>query len=205
MHQRTVFLLPSDDLGWNALRTTLRAMGDVKILGEATDLGQARAVICAEIPDVIFAATLVDNAPTHELLLDLRHTRWPESRVIVFAAHFDPADVPILSRVRLAAYFVWEDLNSETIEPILILALKSSIFMGSPVAAEAFTRAGWHADTSALLEGVDPNILTSRQREVARLDAEGLTNPEIAARLSISTGTVKKHLDDIRKRLREHD
>lgn len=205
MRQHTVFLIPSDDLGWNALRAALQTMADVAIIGETTDVSQVPTALGADAPDVLLAATVVSDVPTRDFLLDVRRTCWPESRVLVFAVHFDPADVPILSRVRLAAYFIWEDLNSETIGPTLMLALKSPICMGSPVAAEAFTRAGWHSDTSALLEGVDPDALTPRQREVARLDAEGLTNREIAARLSISPGTVKKHLDDIRKRLHEHN
>jgi DNA-binding CsgD family transcriptional regulator len=40
-------------------------------------------------------------------------------------------------------------------------------------------------------------MLTAREREVLRLVAAGLTNPEIAATLFIATGTVHKHLDNI--------
>jgi two-component system nitrate/nitrite response regulator NarP len=39
--------------------------------------------------------------------------------------------------------------------------------------------------------------LTDREAEVLGLVAEGWTNSEIATRLSISPGTVKKHLDHI--------
>jgi DNA-binding NarL/FixJ family response regulator len=43
--------------------------------------------------------------------------------------------------------------------------------------------------------------LSRRQREVARLAGEGLTNREIAARLSLSEDTVKTHLNTIYKKL----
>lgn len=43
--------------------------------------------------------------------------------------------------------------------------------------------------------------LTGRQREIAALMAEGLTNKEIAARLGISAGTVRAHLQEIFRRL----
>jgi DNA-binding NarL/FixJ family response regulator len=46
--------------------------------------------------------------------------------------------------------------------------------------------------------------LRPREREVATLVAEGLTNAEIAARLGISPGTVGRHLANIYERLDIH-
>jgi len=47
--------------------------------------------------------------------------------------------------------------------------------------------------------------LTRQQRKVLRLIEEGLTNSEVADRLCISPRTVKKHVEDIFKRLDAHD
>jgi DNA-binding CsgD family transcriptional regulator len=46
--------------------------------------------------------------------------------------------------------------------------------------------------------------LTAREREILELVAEGDTNGEIAARLWISSGTVRKHLDNIYAKLGVH-
>lgn len=46
--------------------------------------------------------------------------------------------------------------------------------------------------------------LTPRQREVVLLVAEGLTNAEIARRLWISPGTVRRHLENAFARLEVH-
>ena len=43
----------------------------------------------------------------------------------------------------------------------------------------------------------DKNVLSDREREILQLVAEGLTNREIAQRLSISHNTVKVHLSNI--------
>lgn len=43
--------------------------------------------------------------------------------------------------------------------------------------------------------------LTSRQREVLSLVAEGLPNKTIAARMYVSVETVRSHVIDLRKKL----
>ena len=45
------------------------------------------------------------------------------------------------------------------------------------------------------------DVLTTREREVARLVADGLTNKEIAGRLNLATSTVKDHVHNILERL----
>lgn len=44
-------------------------------------------------------------------------------------------------------------------------------------------------------------LLTAREREILRLMAAGLTNPQIAARLVIGAGTVKTHTLNIYRKL----
>jgi len=49
------------------------------------------------------------------------------------------------------------------------------------------------------------DYLTTREREILMLMAEGLSAPEIAARLCISTATVKTHQHHLYERLGVHD
>jgi DNA-binding CsgD family transcriptional regulator len=49
--------------------------------------------------------------------------------------------------------------------------------------------------------GVAPGALTARQLEIAALVAEGDSNKEIAAALSVTSGTVSNHIERILDRL----
>jgi DNA-binding CsgD family transcriptional regulator len=46
--------------------------------------------------------------------------------------------------------------------------------------------------------------LTAREREILDLVAEGRTNAEVAERLWLSLGTVRKHLDNVYAKLGVH-
>jgi two-component system nitrate/nitrite response regulator NarL len=48
----------------------------------------------------------------------------------------------------------------------------------------------------------DPQPLTSREQRVLKLVADGQTNKEIAAALRISPATVKRHLENIFRKLK---
>jgi DNA-binding NarL/FixJ family response regulator len=56
---------------------------------------------------------------------------------------------------------------------------------------------GRPAPTEAAPDGPLPDGLTEREAEILRLIASGLNNPEIAARLFVSTHTVKSHINRI--------
>ena len=45
------------------------------------------------------------------------------------------------------------------------------------------------------------DLLTTRERQIVRVMAEGLTNKEIAQRLKLAEGTVKVHLHRIYRKL----
>jgi len=87
-------------------------------------------------------------------------------------------------------------LSSDTTEE-LILALRH-VLEGRTVMP-----VGWQAATC------EPNVLlqalSAREREVLELVASGLSNKEIAARLMISSNTVKFHLRTIYTRLGVHN
>jgi DNA-binding CsgD family transcriptional regulator len=60
--------------------------------------------------------------------------------------------------------------------------------------AEALAEQCGGASTPALRQAVEPLPLTDREREIAMLIGEGLSSPEVAERLTLSTRTVESHI-----------
>ena len=79
MRSYSVFLLPSDELGWGELRAALGKLGDVRIVGEVASLAEARRLAPGLAPDVIIAAATIEGASTIPLLNRLRRQFWPAS------------------------------------------------------------------------------------------------------------------------------
>jgi DNA-binding CsgD family transcriptional regulator len=79
--------------------------------------------------------------------------------------------------------------------------------VGEPAGADGVTtRAA--ASTSPLRQAsaarVSDGVLTQREHQVVLLVAEGLTNAEIAQKLWISPGTVRRHLENVFAKLGVH-
>ena len=59
----------------------------------------------------------------------------------------------------------------------------------------------FRASSDAGAEASHQHLLTAREREILRLMAAGMTNPQIAAQLVIGAGTVKTHTLNIYRKL----
>jgi two-component system nitrate/nitrite response regulator NarL len=171
------------------LRETMREMLSVEGLDVVGDTGDgATAVALAR--DTTPSVVLLDvEMPGHFPLETVRRLRAvsPLSRVIVLTMHDDPRLVRQMLQAGVSAY-----LHKSVSREDLVAAIRSAVREGDAPVTVTVTRPGV-ADPAE----IGPGPLSARELEVLTLVGQALSNRQIATRLTITEGTVKRHLRNV--------
>ncbi|MFD4137597.1 response regulator [Streptomyces sp. NPDC058572] len=148
-------------------------------------------------PDVVLLDIRMPDVDGLTVLAGLR--RLPHPPVVAMLTTFDMDEYVAKALRSGAAGFLLKDTDPEEL-PFLVRALAE----GGTVLSSKVTRTIVDGYLEAGLQepaarGLDR--LTDRERDVLVLIAEGLSNTDIAARMHLSTGTVKDHVSAILTKL----
>lgn len=172
------------------LRETMREMLTAEGLSVVGDTGDAAAAV-AIARDTAPSVVLLDvEMPGHVPLDTVRRLRAvsPASRVIVLTMHDDPQLVRRMLQAGVSAY-----LHKSVSREDLVAAIHAAARQGERQVTVTVTR-----PQSAVEPGPEePGPLSQRELEVLRLVGDALSNRQIATRLSITEGTVKRHLRNV--------
>ncbi|CAM3327930.1 response regulator [Streptomyces albus] len=172
----------------------LRAAPGMEVVGEASDGDEAVRLAAEQRPDVILMDIRMPGTSgitATERILE--QSAEPRPRILVLTT-FD-LDEYVYAALRAGACgFLLKDTG-----PQRLLAAIAAVAQGDTLFSPSVTR--------RLIEAYAPradagkprpetlDVLTSRELDVLRLVAGGLSNPEIAETLVISESTVKTHLN----------
>lgn len=191
------------------LRAVLLRAADLAVVGEGVDLDRALTLARQLRPDVVLLGSLDDEGETAVVV---RYFAVAGFQVLVLADHPDPEAVVDALVAGARGY-----LPKATPPDRLVEGIRAVAHGGTPLDDG---RAG-HSRPSlpdAAQErpppraiGADPapatptpaalTLLTDRQQAVAMLVADGLSNAEIAVRLTLREATVKSHVTTVFRRL----
>jgi len=210
----TIRVLIADDhpLVRCGIRETLRGAGSIVVMGEASRGDEAQE-LCRELqPDVLLLDLQMPGATAVETVTYIR-AQCAATRVIVLTAYDDEVYV----RRMLAAGVMGYVLKDEVMDAV-ITAIQTVMQGGMWFSRRVLDTVTIQQRTKISDEDSHPIAqrkqitssyarlpLTRQQRKVLRLVEQGLSNREIAEQLCVSPRTVKKHLEDIYKRLDVHD
>jgi DNA-binding NarL/FixJ family response regulator len=174
-----------------SLTALLEAQGDFQVVGKAVNGMEALEQVRQHHPDVLVLDLFMPEGDGFEVLRTLDRSEHRVASVVLTASE---NQLDYVQAVKLGArgLVLKGDQPTKLFDAIRMVAAGelafSSDIAGQVVSAMA---AEPHSEPATLTR------LSERERQIAVLVARGLKNKDIAAELSISENTVKRHLQSI--------
>jgi DNA-binding NarL/FixJ family response regulator len=188
------------------LRLILERSAEMEIVGEASTGREVLHQLKTVRPDIVLMDIRMEDLTGLEATAYISK-HFPQVRVLILSVHDDEFHLRQAMQAGAAGYLVKDAAGAE-----LILALKAvaqgKTYLSPTVAQYLMTdyRRRLHGKTKEKEQDLNPGeFLTSRQREVLQLIAEGRTTKEIAVQLSLSENTVETHRRRLMDRLKVRD
>jgi DNA-binding NarL/FixJ family response regulator len=198
-----ILLVDDQRLMREGLRTLLELESDLEVVGEAGD-GQAALDAYADLkPDVVLMDIRMPIMDGVEATRRLR-SRWPEARIIILTTFDDDASVFEGLRAGARGYLL-KDLSGQELASAVRTVAAGGALIEPSVARKVLAEFARLAPASRPAEAALPEPLSERESEILRLLAQGLSNGEIADRLSLAEGTVKNYVTNILQKLDVRD
>jgi len=181
------------------IRALLQTVADVEIVAEAADGREALSLIAAHHPDLALMDITMPGLNGLDATARIGRT-FPRTRVVILSMSADEDSVLKALRAGAVGYVV------KTADPAELGLAVRAVARGERFLSSAVSE---HV-VAACLNRIDKERtslerLTTRQREVLQLIAEGHTTKEIATKLEISPKTAEAYRAELMKALEIHD
>jgi two-component system response regulator NreC len=174
---------------------------DIEVVGEAADGLEALEKVPELKPDVVIMDIVMPRMNGLEATRLIRE-RHPESRVLILSMYDDHEYVVQIIQAGASGYVLKRVVTEDLVRAIHEVHAGES-FLYPPIAAKLI--GDYLRVTRGELRESLGEPLTSREREILKLIAEGFTNQEIAGQLGLSRKTVDSHRANAMRKLDLHD
>lgn len=176
-------------------RLILGAQPDMEIVGEAGNGREALEMAAKLKPDLVVMDVAMPELNGIEATRRMAETS-PRTRVLALSMHKDSVYVREILRAGARGYLLKDSIDKDLVSAVRAVA-KGDGYLSPGVSEAVLSDYRKHV--------TDPlDLLTSREREVLQMIAEGKTNKEIAQTLELSVYTVDAHRGRIMEKLNLH-
>jgi two-component system response regulator NreC len=182
-----------------ALRQLLDTRPEVEVVGDASSGREAVTATEQLMPDVVLMDMIMPGLNGLEATRQIRK-RAPKSRVLILTGYMEDEQIISALRAGASGYVVKRSDVEELLLGIQAVHRGNTYFSSAISEGDAVNQYLWQAKQEDGKIGYD--LLTSREREVLQLIAEGYSNQKIAEELFISVKTVEAHKAHIMSKLR---
>lgn len=181
------------------LRALLETEPDFRIVGEAGDGLETVHLVERLQPDVLVLDLMLPGLSGLEVTRLVRQGS-PQTRVLILSMYADEAYVMRALKNGAAGYVLKDSSAADLVQAVREVA-GGRRYLSPPLSERAIERYAQKAES-----GTEDSyeMLTTREREVLHLAAEGHTIAEIAARLGISPRTAETHRANLMHKLGIH-
>ena len=182
------------------LRVLLESLGDIEILGEAENGRLLLKLIRKDEPDLVIVDVAMPDMNGIEAARQIKSFN-PDIKVLALSMHSDSRFVTQMLKAGANGYLL-KDCAFDELTVAMNTVSKNQVYL-SPGITDLVVKA-YLTKNAEPGETTDTGVLTSREREILQLLAEGKSTQEIATALSISSKTVDTHRRQVMTKLGLH-
>jgi two-component system, NarL family, response regulator NreC len=182
------------------LKALLTTESDFKIIGEAGDGLETVKLVEQLHSDILILDLMLTGINGLEVARQLSK-KCPETNIIILTMHSNEAYV--LEALRLGAKaYILKEANPEELIHAIREVMAGRRYLSSILSERAID---FYAKNTESKQVSPYSLLTTREREILQLTAQGMSNAEISAHLFISQRTVETHRTNMMHKLKLHN
>lgn len=181
MDKIKVLVVDDHPMVLEGMQSMLSLIGFVSVSGLASNAYQAMELIKTDMPDIIITDISMPEISGVELTAKIRK-EYPAIKVIAMSTFNERSLISQMVQQGAAGYLL-KSASKEQIEEAILTVNENKLYMSLEL----------ELSKKEQDEMSKVPVLTSREKEVLFLIAEGFTNPQIAEKLFVSPYTVDSH------------
>jgi DNA-binding NarL/FixJ family response regulator len=190
----TVFLLDDHEVVRQGIRTLLEGAGGITVVGEAETALEAKRRIPALRPDVAILDARLPDGSGIDVCREVR-SQDPTIAALILTSYDDDDALFASIMAGAAGYILKQVRSSDLVETVRQVAAGRSM-LDPAVTAQVLERIRNGPKKDPALDR-----LTMHEQRILELIGEGLTNRQIASRLSLAEKTVKNYVSSMLAKL----
>jgi DNA-binding NarL/FixJ family response regulator len=200
----TVFIADDQSMVREGFRALLSAEPDITVVGDAADGRRAVDEVVRLAPDVVLLDIRMPQMNGLEAAAEIMARRIDPAPRLLMLTTFDIDDyVYEALRIGASGFMLKDAPADELVRAVRVVATGDALL--APSITRRMIEEATRRRSSVRAEPPQLRELTVREREVLELIARGLSNGEIADRLSLAEQTVKTHVGRVFAKLQLRD
>lgn len=183
------------------LSALLRSESDIEVVGEASDGLEATEMAKKMIPDVVLMDIAMRNLNGLDATRNIKKL-FPQMKVLVLTMYDSEEIIFQVLKAGASGYLIKDSAMTDLVSAIRAIYQGDSYLSPSisKKVIEEYIRWAELGEKACM-----DDLLSTREREILQLIAEGNSIPQIASHLCISKKTVEAHKTHIMEKLNIHD